>query len=146
MAILIMLPLVAFAKPIIIEEPKITEQPYTIQADHFATLYGVDGRIVNKVLECESDYEHTAKGDGGRSKGIAQFQKPTWDWMEVQYFKEWNEHLDYKSSHDQIKLLAYQISKGNGNNWTSFRAIKNGGKYSFWSSQMNRKYTVYCKI
>lgn len=146
MALFLMLPLVAFAKPTLTEEPKITEQTYTIQADYFAKLYGVDSQIVDRVLDCESDYVHTAKGDGGRSKGIAQIQKPTWDWMEAQYYKEWGEHLDYLSSHDQIKLLAYQISKGNGNNWTSYRAIKNGGKYSFWSNQMKKHYTVYCKL
>lgn len=145
-ALLVLVPLVALAKPLDTAELKITEAPYTIQANYFAELYGVDGRIVNKVLDCESDYNHEIPGDGGRSKGIAQIQKPTWNWMEQEYFNEYGEHLDYKSSHDQIKLLAYQISKGHGNNWTTFRAIKNGGKYSFWSSQNNRHYIVFCKI
>lgn len=125
---------------------EITEAPYTIQADFFATLYGVDSSIVNKVLDCESNYNHSAKGDGGKSKGIAQIQKPTWNWMELQYFKEWGEHLNYESSFDQIKMLAYQISKGNGNNWTSYVAIKKGGKYSFYSSQLKKHFIVYCKL
>ena len=140
------LPLVAFAKPLSIGEPKIVEAPYAIQADYFANLYGVDSKIVNKVLDCESDYNHEAKGDGGHSKGIAQIQKPTWDWMEQEYFKEWGEHLDYQSSHDQIKLLAYQISKGEGHNWTTYVAIEHGGVYKFWSSQNGKHYTIYCKV
>lgn len=126
---------------------EITEQPYTIQAEYYAKLYGVDSKIVKEVLRGESNYTHDAPcSDGGRSCGIARIQKPTWDWMEQEYFKEWNEHLNYKSSHDQIKLLAYQISKGHGRNWTVFRCIENGGKYSFWSGQNQRHYTVYCKV
>lgn len=144
--LLFLLPLVAFAKPLATGELEIIDAPYTIQANYFANLYGVDSKIVNKVLDCESDYDHNARGDGGRSVGIAQIQKPTWDWMEKDYFDEWGEHLDYKSSHDQIKLLAYEISKGHGNNWTTYRAIKNGGKYTFWSSQNQKSYTIYCKV
>jgi hypothetical protein len=126
---------------------EINEAPYTIQANFFAKLYGVDGKIVNGVLNGESNYQHDAPcSDGGRSCGIARIQKPTWNWMEDEYFEEWNEHLDYKSSHDQIKLLAYQISKGHGDNWTVYRCIKNGGKYSFYSSQNKRHYTIYCKV
>jgi len=125
---------------------KIDEALYTTQINFFSNLYGVDNRIVDKVIDCESDYNPSAKGDGGHSNGIAQIQKPTWNWMELQYFKEWGEHLDYQSSHDQIKLLAYQISKGNGINWTTYRALMNGGTYSFWSKQNNKYYTIVCKL
>lgn len=127
-------------------ELEIINLPYTMQADYFSNFFGVDSRIVNKVLECESSYDHTAKGDGNRSKGIAQFQEPTWKWMEAKYYKEYGEHLDYKSSHDQIKLTAYAISKGWGNNWTSYVAIKKGGTYSFYSNQLKKHFTVYCKL
>lgn len=128
------------------EELQIADMPYTIQINHFANLYGVDSRLVSKVIECESGGKHSSNGDGGRSHGIAQIQKPTWDWMEKMYQKEYNEDLNYNSAFDQIKLTTYMISKGEGHNWTTYVAIQKGGKYSFYSSQMKRHYTVYCKL
>lgn len=131
---------------LISKDLEIQDAHYSVQITHFSKIYGVDEKIVAKVVECESGGDHTANGDGGRSKGIAQFQKPTWDWMSKQYFDEYNEKLNYKSSFDNVKLLAYQISKGNGNNWTSYVAIKKGGTYSFYSKQLNKHFTVKCKL
>lgn len=128
------------------EELQIDEMPYTIQINHFAKLYGVDDRLVNKVIECESGGIHNVVGDGGRSKGIAQIQKPTWNWMVSMYNKEYKENLNYNSSFDQIKLTTYMISKGEGHNWTTYVAIKKGGTYSFYSSQLKKHFTVKCKL
>lgn len=121
---------------------KITEQPISMQIDYFATLYGTDSSVVKKVVECESGGYHKAVGDGGRSNGIAQFQKSTFLRME----KKMGEDLNYDSSSDQIKLLTYAISQGWGNEWTAYRAIKNGGRYAFYSSQLKKHFVVYCKL
>lgn len=135
-----------FPQRIVSETIKITEQPISAQIDYFATLYGTDSSVVKQVVECESNGYHGAVGDGGRSKGIAQFQKPTWDYLLGVYKKKYNEELDYKSSFDQIKLLTFSIAEGHGNRWTAFRAIMNGGKYSFYSSQLKKSFVVYCKL
>lgn len=126
-------------------ELQISEQHYSTQIDYFANLYGTDSSVVKKVIQCESQGLHSSIGDGGRSKGIAQFQKPTWDWLESIYNKEYKEDLNYKSSFDQIKLLTYSISKGYGERWTTYVAIQKGGTYSFYSSQLKKHFTITCR-
>lgn len=130
-----------FPQRLVSQELKISELPVAMQVNHFAKIYGVDGSIVNKVIKCESEGFHGAVGDGGRSRGIAQFQKSTFERME----KKLGEDLNYESSYDQIKLLTYAISQGWGNEWTAYVAIKKGGKYSFYSKQLKKHFVVYCK-
>jgi hypothetical protein len=115
------------------------------QVAYFTNIYGGDTSINNKVMYCESKGNHDTVSDGGRSNGILQFQKPTWNWMEDEFFEEYGEHLDYTSSFDQIKLFTWAMNKGYGRNWTAYRAIMNGGTYSFYSNQLHRHFTVTCK-
>ena len=113
------------------------------QIEYFSTMYGGNPAIAIKVMECESNGNHKTSGDGGRSNGIFQFQKSTFLRME----KEFGEDLDYTSQFDQIKLGSWALAQPRlAREWTTYVAIKNGGKYSFWSSQMQRHYTVYCKV
>lgn len=127
------------------EELSINPQLLTIEQQivYFSTLYGADSNIVLKVMECESGGNHQVTGDGGRSNGIFQFQRSTFNRME----KILGEDLNYDSQFDQVKLASFALSKPElAREWSSFRSIKNGGKYSFWSNQMQRHYTVYCKL
>lgn len=130
-----------FPQRLVSQELQIHELPLTMQVNHFAELYGVDGSVVNQVIKCESGGNQKAVGDGGLSKGIAQFQKSTFLRME----KKFGEDLNYESSFDQAKLLTYAISQGWGQEWTAYRAIQNGGKYSFYSNQLKKHFTVYCR-
>jgi hypothetical protein len=111
------------------------------QIEYFSDLYKTDSNLIKKVMECESNGDHSNISDGGRSKGIFQFQKPTFLWME----KEFGEDLNYESQFDQIKLATWAIANGYGSNWTAWRAIKNGGTYSFYSNQLHRSFKVTCK-
>lgn len=126
-------------------EPKIQETSPQEQAEFFAQQYGVDSLLVKKIIKCESRWDINAEGDSGLSNGIAQFQKSTFERMEKEFVKDYRHDLDYNSSFDQIKLLSYAISKGWGNEWTAYRAIKNGGTYSFCSKQLKKCFKVYCK-
>lgn len=144
MFLVVILPLVAFsAKPIVTQETEISPADITIdgQIDYYSNLYGADKQIVSKVIQCESKGNHSAVGDSGLSRGIGQFQKPTF----INLSNKLGEELDYNSSHDQIKLMTWSIANGYGNNWTSYRAIQNGGSYSFYSSQLKKHFTVICK-
>lgn len=127
----------------VIAEPlEIVDTPIEYQIAYFSASYGGDSNLILSVMQCESQGNHKAIGDGGRSNGIFQFQKPTFLSLE----KKFGQDLNYESQFDQMKLATWAISNGYGNNWTAYRAIKNGGKYSFYSSQMGRHYTVYCKL
>jgi hypothetical protein len=141
----LILPLVAFAKPKSTDELHINPLDLSKeqQVVYFSDLYGGDSQIALSVMECESSGSHSAKGDGGRSNGIFQFQKSSFERME----KDFGEDLNYTSEYDQIKLASWALANPKyQREWTSYRAISNGGKYSFYSSQMKRHYTIYCSL
>lgn len=140
LVLFVLVPLIALAKPQVTEElevPKGIEE----QIEYYSTLYNVDSSLIKKVIECESDGDVSAVGDGGLSKGIGQFQKSTF----LDLSNKMGEVLDYNSSHDQIKLMTWSIVNGYGRRWTAYRAIQNGGTYSFYSSQLKRHFTVSCR-
>jgi soluble lytic murein transglycosylase-like protein len=90
----------------------------------YADMYNVSEKLLNGVIKCESNYNPKAihYNDGGKGKhsvGIMQFQKSTF----LTWEKRFGEDLDYYSYHDQIKLGAYMISKGQGNQWTCYRHL-----------------------
>lgn len=115
----------------------------TEQVIYFSNLNGGDAEVALKVMECESGGNHSAKGDGGRSNGIFQFQKSTFLRME----KMLGEDLNYDSKYDQIKLASFALSKPElAREWTAFVAIEKGGKYAFWSRQLNKHFVVYCRL
>jgi len=116
------------------------------QIEYFSELYGADSKVIKKVIECESGGNHKAVGDGGRSKGIAQIQGPTWKDLEQKFNLEYAEDLNYMSRFDQLKLTTYSIANGEGRRWTAYRAIMNGGTYSFYSKQLQKHFKVTCKL
>lgn len=121
----------------------VTSRSVEGQIAYFSELYGGDAKIISKVMECESGGDHSVKGDGGRSTGIFQFQKETFNRIS----KAFGEKLDYNSKFDQIKLGTWALSNPDyAKEWTTYVAIQKGGKYSFYSRQMKRHYTVYCKV
>lgn len=136
--------LLVFPQRIVSEELKISQLSLTRQIDYFTTLYGVDNSLVTKVIKCESKGISTAKGDskGGKylAYGLFQYHKESFK----RHAKIFGEELDYYSSYDQLKLGIWAISKGYGNEWTSYRAIKNGGVYSFYSKLLQKDFTVIC--
>lgn len=142
--IVVILPLVALsAKPIVTQDLEIIPQELTIeqQINFYANLYNVDNTLVSKVIQCESQGNVNAVGDNGRSNGIAQFQEPSFNRLS----RLMGEELDYTSPHDQIKLMVWSIANGHGREWTAYRAIMNGGTYSFYSKQLHKYFTVVCK-
>lgn len=114
---------------------------YEKVAIKYSSLYGASSTEVIKVMQCESGFKMEAVGDSGKSNGIAQFNKGTFE----QYSKQLGEKLDYNSLYDQIKLMSYMFSINKGNHWTAYRALKNGGTYTFYSSVEKQWITSYCK-
>ena len=113
------------------------------QISYFSKLYQVDVSLIRKVIECESGYNHKTSSDNGYSNGIMQFQKSTF----LRMSKLFGEELDYGSEFDQLKLGIWALSKPElAREWTTYVAIKNGGKYSFYSNQLKKNFTIYCKL
>ncbi len=135
-------PEVLASEPVVVEQAKPIVLSPSEYAEQYALQYGVDPKILKKVMQCESGGNiHTKAGDGGRAKGVMQFHEPTF----LGYEKKLGIDLDYMSYEDQIHLAAYMISKGQGNQWTTYRALMNGGSYTFFYKQEQRYITVYCK-
>ena len=122
--------------------PPITKQYIQEQVEYFSEINGVDPKLISKVIECESQNNHKAKGDGGKAFGVMQYHKQSFE----NHAKLYGEKLDYYSAHDQIKLGTWAIANGKGREWTAYRAIKNGGTYSFYSKMLKRHFTVKCKL
>ena len=141
-----MLPLVAIAaKPMSTKDVQINPLALSVneQVAYFSDLYGGNTQIALKVMGCESSGDSNSIGDGGRSRGVFQFQKSTFLRME----KAFGEKLNYNSTLDQIKLATWALSKKEyASEWSTYRAIVNGGKYSFYSRQLQRHFIVRCKI
>ena len=113
------------------------------QVVYFSKLYGGDSKIALRVMECESGGDHSTSSDGGRSNGVMQFQKETFTRMS----KAMGLKLNYSSRYDQIKLATWALTQPKfASEWTTYRAIKNGGTYSFYSRQMKRHYTIKCSL
>lgn len=112
------------------------------QVVYFSALYGVNPNLMLSVMNCESEGNQNAKGDGGRSFGIFQFQKETWSRIS----KDMGEVLDINSTHDQAKLASWAFANDYEREWTSYRAIKNGGSYSFYSKQLKKNFHIHCEL
>lgn len=118
----------------------------------YAEEFGASAIELLSVSNCESKFNPNIKGDykNGVYLALGEFQihKPTFIGWEKLYFNATGEHLDYYSSHDRVKLTAwiwvnhpeYKWS------WTSYRALMNGGTYSFYSSLLGKHFTVHCKL
>lgn len=111
---------------------------------YYSNLYGADEVVLLKMAECESNFNPNAVGDGNRAKNLYQFHRGTFD----RYSRLFGQELDYDSYHDQAMLTAWlAVNKPEAlNEWTSYRAIKNGGTYSFYSKLLQKHFTVVCKI
>ncbi len=126
-----------------IERPLYWENPAPIEViKKYSDEYKIDANLLYSVLICESSLNpQTSAGDSGHSKGIAQIKDTTWDSLETKLGLD----LDKGSYHDAIRLTAGAFSINEGNNWTPYRAIKNGGSYTFFNRHTQEWQTVYCK-
>lgn len=77
-------------------------------------------RQVLEILACESNFNPHAVGDGGKSVGIAQFQRPTF----YRLAKKAGYKGDWRSSKDQVKLLTWAVGNGYAAEWSCYK----GGK------------------
>ena len=127
-----------------INAPLLTVQEYSVQelAKYFADYYGADYRDFYSTGWCESGWNPEAQGDGKRANNVLQIHRPTFN----QWAKEMGEELDYNSTYDHIKVGAWAFAQGESYRraWTAYRALENGGTYSFYSKLLDKHFTVHC--
>jgi hypothetical protein len=74
------------------------------------------------ILSCESKFRHDGIwGDNGRSYGIAQFQKPTFDELKTRAGKT---TLQWTKQEDQLWLLDWALRNGYAKKWSCSTANK----------------------
>lgn len=71
-------------------------------------------RQVLEILACESNFDHRAVGDGGKSIGIAQFQRPTF----YRLARKAGYDGDWRSPKDQVRLLTWAVGNGYADEWS----------------------------
>lgn len=114
--------------------------------DYIAPKFSQDPVLIKKIVWCES-MNQVVIHDGGRGRGVTGLHRQTFNlWLPL-YQEEMGETLNYDSTFDQIKMLVWAFKKGESfrDDWTSYRAYRNGGTYSFYSKTMGSHFTSRCK-
>lgn len=115
---------------------------------YYSNLYGADEALLQRMADCESNWNEDPNGDKKDgvylAKGMYQYHTETW----LRHSGYMGENLDRLSYHDQAKLVAWiSVNKPEAlTEWTSYRAIRNGGTYTFHSKLLNKSFTVTCKL
>lgn len=115
--------------------------------EEVSPIFGQDPKLISKVAYCESHFK-VVDHDGGYGMGVTGIHRATFNSWLIKYKKESNgETLNYNSSYDQLKMMAWAFSKGDSyrNQWTTYVAIQKGGSYSFYSKLLQKNFTVRCK-
>ncbi len=123
-------------------EIALKDQPIEAIVTHYAKENGVDPKFALSVMACESGGSQSVISDGGRSRGVFQIQKPTWE----RFTKEMGEVLDYTSAMDQAKVAMWAFANDHEDEWTTVVALKKGGTYSFYSRQLHKHFIVKCSM
>ena len=79
-----------------------------------------DVHVIINVTECESGGRYDAVGDNGKSVGIAQFQKATFEQMKREAHMP---KLQWKNPIHQLRLMNWAIDHGYGKAWTCYRRM-----------------------
>lgn len=83
-------------------------------------VHAASADLLIAILDCESSGKHDARGDSGRSYGIAQFQKPTFDrFTKLAGVKGYQ----YRNPIHQLKLMNWAIDHGHGEHWTCYSKL-----------------------
>ena len=111
-------------------EPIINE-PVTVQdTERFMTIpevieemslkYGVNEKMLSDIIFCESSFRQDVPHDNNAGRGVTGFHRRTFDGWNKKFF---GGQLNYKSSYDQIKLMAFVFTQGEEyrDDWSSYR-------------------------
>lgn len=130
--------------PLSFTEEQLQQLSFPYLLGFFAKEYNIDPVPLKKTAWCESHYDmskHNGTDPNGGSFGGLQYQKRTF----YTYAKLAGiENPDIHNKVHQAKTGAYMFSIGEAKQWTTWRALMNGGSYTFFYKPINDYYTVYC--
>jgi hypothetical protein len=92
----------------------------------------VDNDLFIAILKCESSGNSRNQkgkplvGDSGLAKGIAQFHEQTFKWLARRAHMR---NMHWLDPIDQMRLLAWSIDNGYGNQWSCYRKLTHTGEY-----------------
>ena len=102
---------------------------------YIPSVNAMDAKLMVDIIECESSGLHLDKKGkfhcnenepiGGKSCGIAAFQKETFDEMKV---KAGMPKLRWKNSIHQMRLLLWMADHGYMNRWSCYKKIMKHNK------------------
>lgn len=136
---------VLFSKPLFAQTPaNVSSKEYSVTQliAYFSDKYGANYNDLYSTGKCESGLNPSVIGDNNLAHGVFQIHEETFN----RWSSEMKEDLDYNSAYDQIKISAWAFAKGEKyrRSWTMYRALKNGGVYSFHSKLLKKDFTVHC--
>lgn len=113
---------------------------------YYSDIYGNKPSIALAVLKCESQYGTLPDGDGGKAKGAWQYWDDTWHRHYKEFHSETGITLTKGNPIDDTQLAMWAFSKGYAGEWSTYRSIKNGGKYTFYSKSLRQTFTIECSL
>lgn len=107
-----------------------------------AEKYGLDPKMLDQIILCESTYRTNVTHDGGRGKGPTGYHKATFNEVALIYTSKTGQKLNYDSAFDQIELMAFDFQRGEKYRfkWTSY------ARYSeYGTCEMNKIKQILAK-
>lgn len=132
--------------PVKAEAPKpVYVKPLTVEETivKYVTYFAAPAKEITSLFRCESNFRQDVVGAEGEI-GVGQIKPATFIYLSGLM----GEKLDIDSYHDQIKLVTW-LSVNEPQElwqWTTWRALKNGGVYTFTSKKTGITYTVHCQV
>lgn len=81
--------------------------------DFYAEKWNVSKEVMHWVVDCESDYDPNAVGDGGDSFGLSQIHLPSWDGKITEG--------EARDPDFALNFLGQKLSEGQGRLWTCYK-------------------------
>lgn len=88
-------------------------------AIEMAEHYKIPLKSYLDTIHCESRWNITALGDGGKAYGLAQFHEPTFN----QFRDESGLDVHYDSAKGQLELMAWAFREGYQRHWTCYGMV-----------------------
>ncbi len=124
-------------------QDKVNSMSYREMVEYIAPQFNQSPKLINKISMCESGHK-ILPHDNYRGVNITGIHDTTFNGWLPQYEKEVNGTLDIKSQFDQLKMMSWAFSKGYANQWTTYRAYKNGGTIVLRNSYTKELFTSQC--